>query len=105
VTHVFVPNGGAFQCGPGGQLGDGWACAVVPYSNGAYVFKFFNYGGYSVSNWHGTGSVVNLQSGGAAFRIDRLDGSQIHCYAPRQAAYNLVGWEPVWRVRLTASGC
>jgi hypothetical protein len=99
VEHPFVPPGGSFTCL------SGFACAGVPYSNGTYVFKFIHYDGYSVSFWHGSGFVINNQTGGAAIRIDDVNGHQVRCFSPNPNPVNGVNWEPIWRVRLTAGGC
>jgi hypothetical protein len=97
-SRIFVPVGGSFTCAPGR------ACAVVPFSNGAYVFKFFQYGRYGLSNWFGTGAVLNNQTGVAATRLDNNNGTQLLC-VPAGTGRNGVGWDPVWFIRLTPSAC
>ncbi|MFC4052619.1 hypothetical protein ACFOY4_23270 [Actinomadura syzygii] len=98
VDHRFVPDGGSFTCARS------YACAVVPYSNGAYVFNFYRYGGYSLSYWHGNGAFVNNQTDGAAARYDDANGHQVGC-VPAGIARNGIDWNPIWRIRLTAAAC
>ncbi|MFD0904613.1 hypothetical protein [Actinomadura sediminis] len=98
VTRVFVPSGGSTSCP------SGYACAGVPYGSGAYVFKFYRYGSYSLSYWGGRGVLYNHQTGGAAARYDNSGGGQIGC-VPAGVLRNGVNWDPVWRIRLTSAGC
>ncbi|MFG1628131.1 hypothetical protein [Kribbella sp. NPDC049227] len=97
VEHVFLAPGGSTICK------SGYACAFVPYSNGFYVFKFVHYDGYSVSNWLNVGPFLNNQTGGAGAKWDNVNGRQLGCVAAGTGRN--VDWNPVWRVRLTASGC
>lgn len=97
VSHLFLPYGEYTDCP------SGYACAAVPSASGWYVFKFYNYGGYSLSYWSGTGSVWNNQTGGAALRVDDVNGSQLRCIAA--GTTKDVDWNPAWRIRLTSSGC
>jgi len=88
----------------------GYACALVPYSNGWYTFKFFNYGTYALSNWLGTGVGFNDQTGGAAMRLLNNGGGQIECIrgvgSDGLAHFDdNENWNPVFRIQLTPSGC
>src|SRR5688572_20604442 len=58
---------------------DGYVCATVPYGSGFYIFKFYNYGTYYLSNWFGVGIVFNNQTGAAAARLRNSSGSQLQC--------------------------
>ncbi|GAB2684832.1 hypothetical protein [Kribbella swartbergensis] len=98
VERVFVSGSQTTPCKPG------YACAAVPYGNGAYIFKFIRYDGYSLSNWLGTGYFVNNQTGGAAARYDNVSGGQLGCVPAGYVRYN-IDWNPVWRIRLTAAPC
>ncbi|GGV35641.1 hypothetical protein GCM10010182_69590 [Actinomadura cremea] len=75
---------------------------MAGYGNGVYVFRFYRYGAYSLSYWTGVGGIVNNQTGGAAIRYDS-GGGQIGC-VPAGHGRGGIGWNPVWRIRLTASG-
>jgi len=99
VTHVYLPSGSSTTCP------SGYACAAVPYGSGWYVFKFYDYGGYSLSYWGGKGQVVNNQTGTAAMRIDNVNGGQVRCFPPTGIVVGDIDWDPIWRVRLTSSGC
>lgn len=88
----------------------GYACALVPYGNGWYTFKFYYYGTYYMSNWSGIGVAYNDQTGGAAMRLLNSSGGQIECIrgvgADGIAHFDdAVDWGPIWRIRLTASNC
>lgn len=98
VQHTYLKQGEHTTCP------SGYACAAVPYSTGAYVFKFYEYGGYSLSYWGGTSEALNNQTGGAAMRLDNVNGTQVRCIAPPAHVYD-ADWDPIWRIRLTASSC
>jgi hypothetical protein len=88
----------------------GYACALVPYRNGWYTFKFFNYGTYFLSNWFGHGVGFNDQTGGAAMRLRDSSGVQLECIrgvgSDGVAHFDDdVDWGPIWRIQLTSSGC
>ncbi|HEX5496091.1 MAG TPA: hypothetical protein VFX70_16100 [Mycobacteriales bacterium] len=104
AEHIFTCHPGHADCGalPGCQ--SGFACAYVVVGELEWQFQFFNYGAYHLSNWVGTNALANHQTGGAAVRTYNVSGGQIHCYAPRTAAYS-VDWNPVWRINLTSNGC
>ncbi|MBN1170841.1 MAG: hypothetical protein JXA67_01590, partial [Micromonosporaceae bacterium] len=53
ASRYFTTNIEAIGCA------SGYVCAVVPYGDGVYVFKFYTYGTYYLSNWYGTGFVTN----------------------------------------------
>lgn len=80
-----------------------YACAVVPYSNGHYIFDFYYYGTYRLSYWHGVGPMYNNQSGDAAARLLDINGHQVSCVPP-PAVFG-INWDPIWYVRLTSSHC
>jgi hypothetical protein len=84
----------------------GYACATVPYGSGVYVFKFYYYGTYYLSNWYGWGWGINNQTGGAAMRILNSSGGQMQCIAPPPVQWTTdVYWTPVYRIQLTSSSC
>jgi hypothetical protein len=86
----------------------GYACASVPYGSGWYVFKFYNYGTYSLSNWFGTDTAFNDQTGGAAMRLSNGSDVQVECIAGQtpEAHFDTdVNWTPIYKIRLTASTC
>jgi hypothetical protein len=88
----------------------GYACALVPYANGWYTFKFYYYGTYYLSNWLGTGVAFNDQTGGAAMRLLDSSGGQLECIpgvgSDGIAQFdNDVDWGPIWRIQLTSSNC
>jgi hypothetical protein len=101
ATHIY-------SCLPGCDTlpgcSSGYACAYLSGNNRDWEFQFFNYGGYSLSNWFNTGPLVNHQTGGASVRTYDLSGRQIQCFAPRSASYG-VNWNPVWRINLTSTPC
>ncbi len=82
----------------------GYACAIVAYGSGYYVFNFYDYGTYSLSNWNGQGGLTNRQTGGAAFHIYNSGGGQIDCVSPAPIT-DEVNWSPAWSVKLTSTGC
>jgi len=87
----------------------GYACASVPYGNGWYTFKFYNYGTYYLNNWFGTDTAMNNQTNAAAMRFLNGSGGQIQCIAGQiggVAHYDMdVDWNPIWRIQLTSSAC
>ncbi|MCO5972444.1 hypothetical protein [Actinoallomurus soli] len=98
VEHEFVGPNGSVDCP------SGYACAGVPYSTGALVFKFYTYGSYALSYWHGTGFVANVQTGGAATRLYDGNGGAAGCI-PAGVGQNGINWDPIWTIALTASHC
>ncbi|MEU4195600.1 hypothetical protein AB0E69_27115 [Kribbella sp. NPDC026611] len=82
----------------------GHVCIAVPYGAGRWVFDFYNYGSYSTYNWNGTGTVMNAQTGNAAFRYDDARGHQLGCI-PADGRNHSVSVGPVYRVRVTATPC
>ncbi|WP_112236490.1 hypothetical protein [Kribbella monticola] len=97
VERVFISGGAETLCYPG------YACAVVPYGSGSYVFKFLHYDGYSLSQWNGFGYIMNNQTGSAAARWDNQVGGELGCVAPPLKRF--FSWDPVYRIRLTAAAC
>ncbi|MFI0453581.1 hypothetical protein [Actinomadura sp. 6N118] len=97
VPRQFIPDFDTFPCAHGN------ACASAIYGNGAYLFTFFRYASYGLSNWFGTGSAFNNQSGGAAMRLEDNNHRQLNCIPAGKSRY--VDWTPVWFIRLTASPC
>lgn len=97
-SRTFIPNGGGFDCAPE------WVCAGVPYGGGIYLFKFRAYARYGLSNWFGTGFVINNQTGRAAARLEDNNLAQRACI-PSPAVANGIGWDPIWYIRLTAAPC
>ncbi len=82
----------------------GFACVAVSYGNGFYIFKFYYYGTYYLSNWYNFGLIRNSQTDGAAMRFYDVNGSQVGCVPPGgQDTYGLL--DAIWSIRLTASSC
>jgi hypothetical protein len=97
VSRQFLTNRNDFDCP------NGYGCALVPYGNGYYFFKFYNYGTYYLSYWSGTEAAFNAQTDGAAMRLYDSSGSQVKCIPAYDWDY--VDWEPIWSISLTASPC
>jgi hypothetical protein len=98
VPHQFLGPGQSAYCD------EQDACAAVPYSNGFYFFKFKAYRGYALSNWFGTGTLINHQTQSAGARWDNVNGTQLGCVAAGSRRDN-INWSPVWRIRLSAAPC
>ncbi|MFB4299212.1 hypothetical protein [Actinomadura sp. NTSP31] len=99
VSHKYYSNAGNIPKCPSGR-----ACAIVSYGSGYYVFDFYKYGTYNLSNWRGQGGLTNAQTGGAAVRLYNRGGAQIDC-VPAAPITAEVDWTPAWKIRLTRSGC
>jgi len=99
VSHTYYSNPANIPA-----CKSGYGCAIVAYGSGYYVFNFYNYGTYSLSNWNGRGGLTNKQTGGAAVRVYNKSGTQIDCLSPANITYEL-DWTPAWSIKLTASGC
>ncbi|NIK56107.1 hypothetical protein [Kribbella shirazensis] len=97
ASRKWYPGGSLVPCEPG------YACAGVPWGTGGFVFKFFSYGTYRLSYWHGSGDLTNAQTGTAAVRTLDQNGVQIGCRNPGGRARP--SWDPVWYIRLTSYGC
>ncbi len=98
VQRDWIPNGSTYECDRG------YACATVKYGAGYYVFRFYYYGTYALSNWYGDGYVLNNQTGGAAVRVLDVHGGQLLCES-RSPWSRYVVWDPAWYIRLTSSSC
>jgi hypothetical protein len=87
----------------------GYACATVPYAGGYYIFKFYYYGTYSLSNWLNIGIAFNDQTNAAAMRLRDGNGTQVECIRGQIDGVahfdDWVDWNPIWRIQLTSSGC
>jgi hypothetical protein len=96
-----------FQTTSGFTCDSGFACAKVPYSNGWYIFKFYNYGTYGLSNWFGEGIAFNSQTGAAAMRLYDGSGNQVECIPGGPPAHydDSENWDPIWSIKLTSSPC
>ncbi|TDW88282.1 MULTISPECIES: hypothetical protein [Kribbella] len=97
ASRKWYPGGSLVPCEPG------YACAGVPWGSGGFVFKFYSYGTYRLSYWHGSGDLTNAQTGTAAVRTLDQNGVQIGCRDPHERAFP--SWDPVWYIRLTSYGC
>ncbi|WP_454855244.1 hypothetical protein [Promicromonospora soli] len=87
----------SYVCDPG------QVCFAVPYNGGYYIFKEASAGTYGLSNWFGSGSWLDNQTGGWSSSIHNANGSQRQCL---QRAFDpVVDWEPVWSFRIRTSGC
>ena len=99
VSHKYYSSGADIPA-----CASGYACAIVAYGSGYYVFNFYTYGTYSLSNWIGQGGLTNAQTGGASVRVLNSSGTQIDCLPAEPITYE-VNWSPAWKIRLTSSGC
>jgi hypothetical protein len=99
VSHTYYSSSSSIPA-----CSSGYACTIVAYGSGYYVFNFYNYGTYSLSNWIGHGGLTNAQTGGAAVRTYNSSGNQISCY-PAAHITAEVDWTPAWSIKLTSSGC
>jgi hypothetical protein len=80
----------------------GYSCAVVnaaPNSNlSDSVFSFRHCRTYAVSNWRGTGTFTNNQTGGArTYLYDR--GHHLLTSVPADSRLHLYDFDPVWYVK------
>jgi hypothetical protein len=82
----------------------GYGCAAVPWAGQYYIFDFYYYETYALSDWLGRGTIHNNQTGGAAVRLLNRDGSERHCI-PTGVGRLTVDWTPIWYIRLTPSRC
>ena len=80
----------------------GQVCFAVPYNGGYYIFKETSAGTYGLSNWFGTGSWADNQTGSWSSSIHNADGSQRACLQRNVAS---VYWTPVWSFRIRTFGC
>lgn len=98
AVRYWKPLGGSWLCETN------YACASVPYNGGEYIFKFYNYGSYYLSNWFGPYSpAINNQTGGAAMRLYNGSGVQVKCIPAPGLDYQ--SWDPIWRIDLTSTPC
>jgi len=86
---------------------DGYACAVIYVDDSAprmrYVFRFYYYQTYELSNWNMSGWAVNRQTGTAKMRLLDQYGGLIDCVPPGH--YASPHWGPVWKIQLTPNAC
>lgn len=97
AVRYFSTNFDDYSCA------SGYACVQIPYGNGWYVFKFYYYGTYYLSDWYGSGFPFNHQTDGAAMRLLNSSGGQIQCIPPITAPE--VNFDAVYRIQLTSSAC
>ncbi|SNT36134.1 hypothetical protein SAMN05421812_10515 [Asanoa hainanensis] len=90
------------------QCPTGYACAVV-YRDGPgigfrYVFRFYHYGTYNLSNWITGGQAFNMQMDDASMRLLGQNGAEIECIPPNDPDPAL-DWNPVWKIQLSPTPC
>ncbi len=68
-----------------------------------YVFRFYYYQTYDLSNWNMSGWVVNSQTGTAKMRLLDQNGGLIVCLRP--GSQTSLHWGPVWKIQLTPNAC
>ena len=98
ASRQWTPNGG-YACEWG------YVCTQIPYGGGYYVFKFYYYGRYNLSNWFGYTYTINAQTGGAALRLYDQYGSQVLCLGGPNHYKDWVNWDPIWSIALTSTPC
>ncbi|WP_129787221.1 hypothetical protein [Promicromonospora panici] len=81
----------------------GQVCFAVPYNGGYYIFKEASAGTYGMSNWFGTGSWIDNQTGSWSSSIHNADGSRRQCL--QRAVDPSVYWTPVWSFQIRTFGC
>lgn len=96
VKRTFIESYENFVCA------QGWACATVPYANGWYLFSFYQYRTYNLSNWSGVGGTFNNQHSNASMRLYNGSNVQVLCIP---AGGPDVNWNPIWSIRLSATPC
>jgi len=97
LTNQIVP-----ACNPG------YACAVVnrdgPNSGFRYVFRFYYYQTYNLSNFVNVGMAINRQYGDASMRLLGQNGNLIECI-PGNDQDPAVDWNPVWKIQVSPTPC
>lgn len=99
VSHRYYSDAGGIP-----PCATGYVCTIVAYGSGYYVFNFYDYGTYYLSNWLNWGGITNEQTGGAAARLYNANGHQTACLPPEDITGE-VNWDPIWKIKLTARGC
>lgn len=99
VPAKYYGNAGDIpKCRPG------HVCATVAYGGKYRVFDFYRYGTYGLSDWHGRGTAVNEQAGGAAARVYDRSGAETACVAAGTAIAG-VNWDRAGKIKLTTARC
>ncbi|NNN34453.1 hypothetical protein HLK59_29650 [Streptomyces sp. S3(2020)] len=90
----LVPSGSHITCDTG------YFCAGVwdPAADQWRVFFLYTCNRYHLSNWHGTGEVMNSQTDNAQATTYGQNGDVIETFPVSTDAPD-VDWEPVWSIR------
>lgn len=73
--------------------------ATYDATRGDYVVYYFYYcGTYTLSNWVGTGSYRNSQTGGVTARFYGKDGGTVTSVGPGGSS-NSYNWSPIWSLK------
>ncbi|MES5820807.1 hypothetical protein [Streptomyces sp. RG80] len=94
ASSQLVPNGEHISCDTGNFCAGVWD----PTVNQWRVFFLYDCHLYHLSNWQGTGEVVNSQTGNAQATTHGQNGALIQTY-PVSADAPDVNWDPVWSIR------
>jgi len=90
----LVSSGSHITCDPGNFCAGVWD----PTVNQWRVFFLYECSRYYLSNWHGTGEVMNSQTDNAQATIYGQNGNVIQTFPVSTDAPD-VDWEPVWSIR------
>ncbi|MDN3027962.1 hypothetical protein [Streptomyces sp. S.PB5] len=90
----LVANGDHITCGTGNFCAGVWDPTVGQWR----VFFLYDCHRYYLSNWHGTGEVMNSQTDNAEATIYGQSGNVIQTF-PVSTEKPDVDWEPVWSIR------
>ncbi|MDQ0947074.1 hypothetical protein QFZ24_000997 [Streptomyces phaeochromogenes] len=90
----LVPPGDSVTCDTGNFCAGVWD----PTVNQWRVFFLYDCNRYYLSNWHGTGEVMNSQTDNAQATIYGENGNVIQTFPVSTDAPD-VDWEPVWSIR------
>ncbi|WP_405546806.1 hypothetical protein OG478_45335 [Streptomyces phaeochromogenes] len=90
----LVPSGGHVTCDTGNFCAGVWD----PTVNQWRVFFLYDCNRYYLSNWQGTGEVMNSQTDNAQATIYGQNGNMIQTFPVSTDAPD-VDWEPVWSIR------
>ncbi|WP_326761935.1 hypothetical protein OHB35_46470 [Streptomyces phaeochromogenes] len=94
VPSQLVPSGGHVTCDTGNFCAGVWD----PTVNQWRVFFLYDCNRYYLSNWQGTGEVMNSQTDNAQATIYGQNGNVIQTFPVSTDAPD-VDWEPVWSIR------
>ncbi|MEU9915927.1 hypothetical protein [Streptomyces sp. NPDC051001] len=90
----LVPSGSHITCDTGNFCAGVWDPTVDQWR----VFFLYDCDRYYLSNWHGTGEVMNSQTDDAQATTYGQNGDVIQTFPVSTDAPD-VDWEPVWSIR------